>query len=135
MKFTPEKINKLEANEVFVFGSNNKGIHGKGAAYDANKKFKYPWGLSEGLNNPPTCYALPTKSDTINILTLDQIQINVNRFIKVVKENPHITFLITPIGCGLAGFKPKDIAPMFRECMDLENVTLPKSFYDYLINR
>ena len=134
MKITPEKITKLEPNQVFVFGSNNKGIHGRGAAYDAHKKFKYPWGQGEGLNDPPTCYGLPTKNKPNETLSLDQIEIKVNRFIKVAKENPELTFLVTPVGCGLAGYKTKEIAPMFRECLNMENVSLPESFYDYLVN-
>ena len=134
IKITPDKITKLEPNQIFVFGSNNKGIHGRGAAYDANRKFGYPWGLGEGLNNPPTCYGLPTKNKPSETLSLAQIELKVNRFINVAKAHPELEFLVTPIGCGLAGYKTKEIAPLFRECLDMDNVCLPKSFYELLVN-
>jgi hypothetical protein len=132
MKYTPETITKLEPGQIFVFGSNTAGIHGKGAAYMAHKKFGYPWGLGEGLNAPATCYAIPTKKTPYITLSLIQIAEKVNTFITVAQENLQLQFLVTPIGCGLAGYAASDIAPMFSQCIYMENIILPKNFLEAL---
>lgn len=123
MKF----ITKLRPNEVFVFGSNLSGRHGKGAAKCALK-----WGAKWGVGNGQMgqTYAIPTKSISVQkTLPLNRIQIYVTQFLDWAKMNPDLTFLVTEIGCGLAGYKPKDIAPMFIGYT--ENVILPESFLRY----
>lgn len=128
MRYTPENINHLEKNEIFVFGSNESGIHGAGAAKLAYSKFGAEWKNGFGLQG--NSYAIPTKD--FNIKTLDWIEIKdyVDEFLIFAESRQDLTFLVTEIGCGLAGYEPKDIAPMFRGYP--LNVVLPKKFVDIL---
>jgi len=128
MRFTPEKITHLENGEIFVFGSNEAGIHGAGAAKLAFDKFGAVWGV--GVGHEGKTYAIPTKDRNIKTMYLDVIYSYVKSFLKYAEENPNFTFLVTEIGCGLAGYNPKDIAPMFR--FYPLNVVLPKRFVDIL---
>lgn len=130
-RITPENITELRGNEIFVFGSNEAGIHGAGAAKLAYKK----WGAKLDCGFGTTSYrtfAIPTKNWQIQTLELDIIQNYVNRFIAYAKLNPLCIFLVTEIGCGLAGYTPEEIAPLFREAVNLENVYLPQRFWDVL---
>jgi hypothetical protein len=120
---TPEHITELKPNEIFVFGSNRAGRHGRGAAKDA-LKFGAKHGVGEGICGKT--YGIATKDRDLNVLSLREIEINVARFIRTAKAWPGLTFLVTPIGCGLAGYSPKDIAPMFVGAP--ANVVLPASF-------
>lgn len=129
MNASPDRIAKLEDNEIFVFGSNRAGRHGKGAAKLA-VKFGAQYGKGEGLHGKT--YGIPTKDRKINTLTLSEIEYAVNRFIKFAKENPSMIFLVTEIGCGLAGYKPKEIAPMFEEALSYDNIKLPQRFIQIL---
>lgn len=124
-----EKITELKPNEVFVFGSNLAGKHGKGAAKDA-LKWGAVYGVEEGLKGQT--YAIPTKDKNIKPMYLFIIREYVNNFINFANENPHLTFLVTEIGCGLARYSPFDIAPLFDECLDMDNVKLPEVFYNVL---
>ena len=128
MRFTPENISHLENNEVFVFGSNESGIHGAGAAKLAFDKFGAVWGV--GVGHQGKTYALPTKDYVIKTLDLVEIQDYVKEFLIYADKNPDFTFLVTEIGCGLAGYEPKDIAPLFKGYS--LNVVLPKKFVDIL---
>ncbi len=126
MKASPKSIDSLSPNEVFVFGSNQSGKHGKGAARQA-LTWGAKWGQSEGLQG--RTYGIPTKNASITkTLTLDVIKTYVDTFIEYAKQRPDLTFLVTEIGCGLAGYKPKDIAPLFKEAVGIENIHLPKRF-------
>lgn len=127
MRTTPEKITKLEPNEIFVFGSNLAGVHGRGAAKDA-LRFGAVHGFGEGGVNQT--YAIPTKGRKLEVLSLYRIGCAVDRFKRAAAASPHYTYLVTPIGCGLAGYKPKEIAPMFRHSPP--NVVLPACFLPYL---
>lgn len=129
MKVTPENITSLNTNEIFIFGSNEGGRHGKGAAKTA-LKFGAEYGIGEGLCG--RTYALPTKDRYLCVLTLSEIKFYVDRLEKCIIENPHLTFLITAIGCGLAGYTAKEIAPLFRQIGKLNNITLPASFIEVL---
>lgn len=129
-RITSGFIEDLEPNQIFVFGSNLAGKHGKGAAKLAAQKFGAQYGKGEGLHMQS--YALPTKNFAIKTLPLDKIKGYVDRFIKVAEINPKLTFLVTEIGCGLAGYTPEDIAPMFEDAIRLENVHLPLSFWQVL---
>lgn len=135
MKFTPDVITSLKPNEVFVFGSNESGIHGAGAARAA-MKFGAIYGL--GFGKIGQTFAIPTKDWKINTLPLDVIKFYVERFIEYTESYPQYTFLVTPIGCGLAGYTVEEIAPLFervwRYCALYENIILPKSFHDYFEN-
>lgn len=126
-----EKITKLKSNEIFVFGSNLAGKHGKGGAKNA-LKWGAKYGVGMGLSG--NTYAIPTKDYNINTLPLTSITEYVKTFIDFTILNPQYTFLVTEIGCGLAGYKVNDIAPMFKSAISLGNVKLPDSFLDYHIS-
>jgi len=129
-RITPEYITSISENQVFVFGSNLAGRHGGGAARTA-LEWGAKWGQAVGLAG--NTYALPTKSaDVGSTLPLSEIQSHVLDFIEFARSNPTLEFLVTEIGCGLAGLDPKDIAPMFQECCSLENVWLPERFWQIL---
>lgn len=130
MRTTPERIIHLEPNEIFVFGSNWAGRHGKGAAKDA-LKFGAVRGQGDGFMGQT--YGIPTKGHRLEVLPLGKIYIAVERFIRAARNNPGYTFLVTPIGCGLAGYSPKDIAPMFKGSPS--NVILPASFHQILMGQ
>lgn len=135
-RVTPEKIEKLEKYQIFVFGSNLLGIHGAGAA-----KFAYETGLAEhgkgyGIHWASSAmvgsYAIPTKGLVIETLPLSWIKYYVDNSLKEIKKWPSLEFLITEVGCGLAGYAPEDIAPLFKEAMHMENVYLPQRFWNVL---
>lgn len=119
-----KRITKLKPDEIFVFGSNQAGIHGAGAAHDATTLFGAAHGIGEGLTGQ--CYALPTKYFTIKTRPLIHIENSVRTFLKVAASMPENKFIVTPIGCGLAGYSPADIAPMFRDAP--KNCILPPEF-------
>ena len=128
-KESRKDIRFLFGNEVFVFGSNRAGRHGRGAAKLA-VKFGAVMGKGEGYYG--RTYGIPTKDRKLKVLTLGEIELAINRFIKHAKKNPDMSFQVTEIGCGLAGYKPKHIAPFFKESLELENVKLPKRFLEIL---
>jgi hypothetical protein len=127
MRTTPEKITTLAPDEIFVFGSNLAGRHGKGAARDA-LKFGAVTGVGTGLAG--RTYAIATKGFNLEVLPLKTIGMQVSALLNVAEEMPDYTFLVTPIGCGLAGYSPDDIAPMFWGYS--ANVILPKSFHEVM---
>ena len=110
-------------NRIFVFGSNLAGAHGAGAARSAHRI----WGAEHGVGFGPTgkAYAIPTKDENIETLPLLRIAVYTGEFADYAKKHPKLTFLVTRIGCGLAGYTDEDIAPLFRECVDIPNVVLP----------
>ena len=127
MRTTPDFIKKLEDDQIFVFGSNQGGRHGKGAA-----KTALGWGAiyGQGEGRQGRTYAIPTKDKSVRrTLAINEIQPYVERFIEYAKEHPELTFLVTEIGCGLAGYKPKKIAPLFVEAKDVDNIWLPAKFW------
>lgn len=121
LKYTPEHINKLDEDEIFVFGSNLAGRHAGGAAKMAYEKFGAVWGQGVGLQGQS--YAIPTMQGGI-----DTIKPYIDDFIDLAREWDQTTFYVTRIGCGIAGFKDSEIAPLFDEALDLYNVRLPESF-------
>jgi len=127
-RITPDIITELAPGEVFVFGSNTAGRHGKGAAKTAMK-----WGAmyGEGFGHHGRTFAIPTLRGDFQKRDLRNIQEDVEIFTDVARAG-HFRFLVTEIGCGLAGFDHKEIAPMFRGCVDLPNVTLPRKFWRIL---
>ena len=98
--------------KIFVFGSNLAGRHGKGAALYARQKCGAVYG--QGIGFQGSSYAIPTKDERLNILPLDRIAGFVTEFINFANRHPNLTFQVTRIGCGLAGFKVNQIAPLFR---------------------
>jgi hypothetical protein len=130
MRITPDNIKKLETGNIFVFGSNLSGRHGKGAAKTA-LGWGAKWGQAAGLQG--RTYGIPTKDASIKrTLTITEIKPFVDEFIEFAKNNPNLIFLVTEIGCGLAGYKPKDIAPLFMEAINVENIHLPEKFWHKL---
>lgn len=122
-------IEKLNSNEIFVFGSNEAGTHGKGAALQA-LKFGAIRGVGEGIQG--STYGIPTKNKKIKTLSISKIEKYIQNFTNYASENTHLTFLVTSIGCGYAGYKPKDIAPLFKDAINLDNVYLPQEFWIHL---
>jgi hypothetical protein len=116
--------------DIFVFGSNLMGIHGAGAARYANLHHGAVMGRGIGLEG--TSYAIPTKAHPFRTLPLFDINKYVADFLICAKLSPEYTYLVTKIGCGLAGYTPSDIAPMFHLVKHLNNVKLPKEFFEYL---
>ena len=129
MKFTPENITSLEPHQIFVFGSNFAGIHGAGAAALAHKKFGAVWGKGVGLYGQS--YALPTKDHQIITLSLSDIEYQIDLFLDTAKVFPQLDFLVTKIGCGLAGYSVEDIAALFKGKEIPSNVILPESFHKF----
>jgi hypothetical protein len=130
IKVTDENTNTLKENEVFIFGSNLAGVHGAGAALHAKNNFGAVQGVGEGLTGQ--CYALPTKNKNIEILPLTEINKAVQTLREFISNNGDKFFIITAVGCGLAGYKPKDIAPMFESFIGFDNISLPQSFIDII---
>ena len=120
-RYTPNFINKLEPNEIFVFGSNLEGLHAGGAARVAVNNFGAEWGNGVGLQGQS--YAIPTMHGGP-----DAIAPYVDQFTDFAAAHPELTFLVTRIGCGIAGFTPKQIAPLFARAAELPNVVLPRDF-------
>lgn len=129
MKITPENITELKENEIFVFGSNLAGRHGKGAALLAKQKFGARYGQGVGLQGKS--WAIPTKDNRLYVLSLVKINKYVKELLEFANYCIHKEFLVTEIGCGLAGYSPKDIAPLFLVNDMPANVSLPKRFLDY----
>ena len=124
-EFTSERITELKPNEVFVFGSNLEGAHGGGAAYIAYRKFGAIWGQGVGLQGQS--YGIPTMHGGVDV-----IKPYVDEFIEFARQHTEYKFLVTRIGCGIAGFEDWEIAPLFRAALDVENVILPKEFVAHL---
>ena len=127
-RVTPERIEELKEGEIFVFGSNLQGRHIGGAARAAVEKFGAVEGQGSGLQG--RSYAIPTMN-----LPLETIRQHVAEFILFADAHPEMTFLVTRIGCGIAGFRDEDIAPLFAGAYSLPNVYLPKSFWSVLSYR
>jgi len=119
--FTPDRILELKPNEIFVFGSNLQGAHAGGAAYIAHERFGAVWGQGVGLQGQS--YAIPTMHGGV-----ETIRPYVNRFFEDAVTHPQLTFLVTRIGCGIAGFTTEQIAPLFYDALEIPNILLPEDF-------
>ena len=128
-----EPILELKENEIFVFGSNLAGIHGKGAAAIAYKRFGAKLKVGEGMTGK--CYAIPTKDEKFRVRPIEDIGRSILKFIDEAKRHPELTFLVTPVGCGLAGFTVEQISPWFNKARGVKNIVLPPEFLDYLNKR
>lgn len=124
-RYTPGKISELKENEIFVFGSNLAGSHGGGAARLAYARFGAVWGEGVGLHGQT--YAIPTMQGGV-----ETIAPYVDEFIDFARQHPQLKFLVTRIGCGIAGFKDEEIAPLFRNALGINNILLPREFVDIL---
>lgn len=127
LKYTPENITELEPDDIFVFGSNQEGMHLGGAARTAVEKFGAIMGQGVGIQGQS--YAIPTMQGGV-----DTIKPYVDQFIDLAREWDQNTFYITRIGCGIAGFRDEEIAPLFRDALSLYNVRLPRRWVEILQN-
>lgn len=119
--FTPNWIKQLKENEIFVFGSNLGGLHGGGAARAAMNHYGAVWGQGVGLQGQS--YAIPTMHGGVDV-----IKPYVDEFVAFARQHPELRFLVTRIGCGIAGFAVEEIAPLFADAIDDENIILPEDF-------
>jgi hypothetical protein len=124
-KYTPEFITELAEDEIFVFGSNLAGMHGGGAAATAHRCFGAVWGKGVGLYGQS--YAIPTMQGGV-----ETIKPFVDEFVGFAKSHPELRFLVTKIGCGIAGFREEQIAPLFVEAIDVKNIILPRDFVEII---
>lgn len=134
-RITIENIISLKDNEIFVFGSNTAGIHGAGAARLAYEKFGAQWGKGHG--HIGQTYAIATKDNNIKTLSIKYINLAVQEFIRYVNIqnnifNNDVIYLVTQIGCGLAGYTPEQIAPLFKDAINIQNIYLPEIFWKIL---
>lgn len=120
-RISADFITELKENEIFVFGSNLQGMHGGGAARIAYEKFGAIWGQGVGLQGQS--YGIPTMHGGVEV-----IKPYVDEFIEFAKTHPELKFLVTRVGCGIAGFRDEEMAPLFEKAKELENVYLPESF-------
>ena len=127
--YTPDYIDSLLPKQIFVFGSNALGYHTGGASGTARKKFGAVWGQAEGLQGQ--CYAIPVDYGK-NIRKDGEVRAAVGRFITFAKEHPDLFFLVTRVGCGIAGYHDEEMAQFFIDALELRNVSLPKSFVEAL---
>ena len=124
-RITPEWIHSLKESEIFVFGSNLQGMHAGGAARIATETFGAIRGQGAGLQGQS--YAIPTMQGGV-----ETIQPYVDEFVVFAQAHPELTFLVTPVGCGIAGFTAEEIAPLFRKAIDILNIWLPAVFWQVL---
>ncbi len=124
-RITPSWIDSLKENEIFVFGSNLAGMHGGGAARIARLHFGAVMGKGVGLQGQS--YAIPTMQGGV-----ETIRPYVEDFIAYAKHHQELHFLVTPIGCGIAGFEAEDIAPLFESAKEMKNISLPESFWEVI---
>ena len=118
----------MKPDEVFVFGSNLDGYHAGGAARIASVKFGAVWGQGVGLQGQS--YAIPTMQGGV-----ETIKPYVDEFIEFAKQHLELKFLVTRIGCGIAGFRDEEIAPLFRQAIDCQNIILPKEFVTAILGQ
>ena len=124
-RVSPQWITTLAEDEIFVFGSNLEGLHGGGAALLAYERFGAIWGQGTGLQGKS--YGIPTMHGGVDVIAP-----YVDDFIAFAREHRELRFLVTEIGCGIAGFTVGEMAPLFKDAMDEENIYLPQRFIDIL---
>jgi hypothetical protein len=117
-------ITHLEPNEIFVFGSNQRGAHAGGAARLAKEKFGAQEGVGEGLTGQS--YAFPTLTANFEKVSRASLEASRDRFLAIARQNPEKTFLLTKVGCGIAGFTEDEIRPLFKNAP--ANVGLPEDW-------
>ena len=118
---TPDKITELKPDEVFVFGSNLRGYHNGGTALLAYNHFGAKMGKGRGFSGQS--YAIPTYR-----IPLDELKGYIDEFLQFARDHDDLLFYVTKIGCGSAGHTVDEIAPLFRDALELDNVRLPSEF-------
>jgi hypothetical protein len=119
--FTPADNN---GQNIFVFGSNLRGVHGAGAAKEARKFWGAAYGM--GIGRTGMAYAIPTKDFRIQTLPISNIRVHVSHFLNYTDAHPELRFLVTKIGCGLAGYREAEISPLFANAP--ANCVLPNGW-------
>lgn len=131
-RITPDIVNFFDfpKNTIVLVGTNESGIHGAGFA----KYCRMLGGLQlkQSFGFSGNCFGIPTKDWFIQSLPIEMIRFYVNRFIEFARYDIKTTYWVTKIGCGLAGYTPEQIAPLFKDCINLENVWLPQEFWNNL---
>lgn len=125
-RIASDRIDQLGPDEIFVFGSNLAGSHGGGAARIAYMKFGAIMGQGVGLQGQS--YAIPTMHGGVDV-----IKPYVDEFIVFAHNHPELKFLVTRIGCGIAGFCDKEIAPLFKDAIQEQNIYLPRTFIKVIL--
>lgn len=121
-------------DEILVFGSNEAGRHGAGAALYAATHLGAQYGI--GFGPTGRAYAIPTKGFYLDKLPLTSVKFYVDAFLMWAKLHPELTFRLTPIGCGLASFTVEEIVPLFDDAPanvlppDPEFDDISRKFYD-----
>lgn len=129
--FTPDYIDMLLPNQIFVFGSNALGYHTGGASGTARKNFGAVWGQPEGLQGQS--YAIPVDFGK-GVRKDSEVKASIDRFLAFTKDHLELFFFVTRIGCGMGGYRDEEIAQFFKDALNLNNVCLPKSFVEALNN-
>lgn len=131
MKYTPDRIDSLESNQVYVFTSNLIGYHSGETSLIALHRFGAIWGQAEGPQGQ--CYAIPVdiRGEAIDNVS-NYLKRHIRKFLEYAKEHQEKEFLVTKIGCGIAGFDEDFIASFFSDALQIRNICLPKSFCTYL---
>lgn len=113
-RYTPDPITELKENEIFVFGANYQGIHGAGAAKAAADFYGAKYGVGKGFTG--RCYAFPTVvfPGAVHKLSTASLHEEMKDFLKCVEQNPDLTFMLTKVGCGLAGVKVEEMKEVFK---------------------
>lgn len=119
-----------ENDEIFVFGSNLAGRHGAGAAWVAHKEYGAVYG--QGIGAYGQSYAIPTKDKSIRTLPSKSVESYILSFCDYTHMNDHLDFFVTRVGCGLAGFKDEEIAPLFKSANE-KNCNFPNEWKEYLL--
>ena len=129
--YTPEFVESLKDGQVFVFGSNLIGYHSGGASLVAMQRFGAVWGQAEGPQGQ--CYAIPVdiRGEAVENVSA-YMKRHIDKFLSYAKAHPELSFLVIRVGCGNAGFDEEFVAPFFKEVMQMDNVSLPKSFVEIL---
>lgn len=130
-RVTPERVTSLEEDQIFVFGSNLAGRHGAGAAKLAKGRFGAEYGVGKWMTG--RCYAIPTKDSLLRTQTIKAIEAEVKIFAQFTMRRMDKIFLVTELGCGLAGYQPEEIAPLFDWAIEQENISLPLRFWEIIL--
>lgn len=125
-RVSPDLIESLDQNDIFVFGSNIFGFHDGGASERAYTRFGAIWGQADGIQGQS--YAIPTDGVTYHMLMS-----YVYEFIEYARSHSDKKFLLTRIGCGAAGYNSAQIAPLFSRAVLIPNILLPRDFWKYLL--
>ncbi len=125
-KYTPENITELKPNEVFVFGSNLAGNHAGGAARVAVEKFGAIMGVREGIQGQS--YAIPTLDEDFRKVSIEALHYHIRAFSGFAKEHPNLTFYLTKVGLGIAGYTIEEMRDAIEGIEFSDNVIIPKEF-------